>query len=68
MGLAVPVMDTRRAREQLGWTPTVSADDALRELLAGMRETAGGETPPLDAQAGGLGRVGEVLTGVGRRL
>jgi nucleoside-diphosphate-sugar epimerase len=68
MGLAVPVMDTRRAREELGWTPRVSADAALRELLAGMRESAGGETPPLDAQAGGPARLGEVLSGVGRRL
>jgi nucleoside-diphosphate-sugar epimerase len=68
MGLAVPVMDTRRAREQLGWTPTVSADDALRELLAGMRESAGGATPPLDTRAGGPARAGEVLSGVGRRL
>jgi nucleoside-diphosphate-sugar epimerase len=68
MGLGVPVMDTRRAREELGWTPTVSAEDALRELLAGMRESAGGETPPLDTEAGGPARVGEVLTGVGRRL
>jgi UDP-glucose 4-epimerase len=68
MGLAVPVMDTRRAREELGWTPRVSADDALREMLAGMRESAGGDTPPLDTQAGGPGRAGEVLSGVGRRL
>jgi nucleoside-diphosphate-sugar epimerase len=68
MGLGVPVMDTRRAREELGWTPRVSAEDALRELLAGMRESAGGETPPLDAQAGGPARVGEVASGVGRRL
>jgi UDP-glucose 4-epimerase len=68
MGLAIPVMDTRRAREQLGWTPRVSAEDALRELLAGMRESAGGQTPPLDAQAGGRGRLGEVRSGVGRRL
>jgi nucleoside-diphosphate-sugar epimerase len=68
MGLAMPVMDTRRAREQLGWTPSVSSEDALRELLAGMRGSAGGATPPLDAHAGGTARVGEVLTGVGRRL
>jgi UDP-glucose 4-epimerase len=68
MGLGVPVMDTRRARDHLGWTPTVSADDALSELLAGMRQKAGGQTPPLDTQAGGPARVGEVLSGVGRRL
>ena len=41
MGLAVPVMDTTRAREQLGWTPTMDSESALLELLDGMRETCG---------------------------
>jgi UDP-glucose 4-epimerase len=48
MGLGVPLMDTRRAREELGWTPRHTSADALLELLAGMRETAAGPTPPLD--------------------
>jgi UDP-glucose 4-epimerase len=67
MGLAVPVMDTRRAREELGWVPRRSSTDALTELLAGMREPAGLDTPPLDPRAGGPLRVREFLTGVGRR-
>jgi nucleoside-diphosphate-sugar epimerase len=67
MGLAVPVMDTRRAREELGWVPRRSSTDALIELLAGMREPAGLDTPPLDPRAGGPLRVREFLTGVGRR-
>jgi UDP-glucose 4-epimerase len=67
MGLAVPVMDTTRAREQLHWTPRHRADDALRELLAGMREPAGLDTPPLRARAGGPLRLRELLTGLGRR-
>ena len=41
MGLAVPTMSTRRAREELGWTPRHSADDALLELLAGMARAGG---------------------------
>src|SRR5205823_3102515 len=36
MGLDVPVMDTRRAREELGWTPRWSATEALLELLEGI--------------------------------
>jgi UDP-glucose 4-epimerase len=68
MGLAVPVMDTRRAREDLGWTPRRSSTDALQDLLEGMRAPAGLETPPLDPRAGGLLCVREFLTGVGRRL
>ena len=46
-------MDTRRAREQLGWAPRTSATDALLELLEGMRAPAGLDTPPLAPRAGG---------------
>jgi UDP-glucose 4-epimerase len=66
MGLAVPLMDCSRAREQLGWAPERSAEDAVLELLAGLREGAGHPTPPLDPQTSGPLRVREVLTGVGR--
>jgi UDP-glucose 4-epimerase len=67
MGLGVPSMDTRRAREQLGWNPRFSATAALEELLAGMQEPAGLDTPPLRPRAGGPLRIREFLTGVGRR-
>jgi UDP-glucose 4-epimerase len=66
MGLAVPLMDTTRARDELGWTPRHGADDALLELLDGMRAGAGHPTPPLDPATSGPLRVREVLTGVGR--
>jgi nucleoside-diphosphate-sugar epimerase len=68
MGLSVPLMDTTRAREQLDWTPHVDAHAALREMVDGMREPSGIDTPPLRARAGGPFRVREVLTGLGRRL
>jgi nucleoside-diphosphate-sugar epimerase len=67
MGLGVPTLDTTRAREQLGWTPRHSAEDALRELMAGLRHADGGATPPLRAGAGGPLRIRELLSGVGRR-
>jgi nucleoside-diphosphate-sugar epimerase len=67
LGLGVPLMDTRRAREQLGWEPRHSAGDALLELMAGLRERAGLHTPPLDPGAGGPLRFRELLTGVGGR-
>jgi UDP-glucose 4-epimerase len=66
MGLAVPLMDCTRAREELGWTPARGADDAFLELLAGLRDGAGHPTPPLDPGTSGPMRVREVLTGVGR--
>lgn len=65
LALSLPLMDTRRARDELGWEPTVGALDALDEVIDGMREGAGGATPPLARQTGGRGRRREVLTGVG---
>jgi UDP-glucose 4-epimerase len=67
MGLAVPVMDATRARRELGWEPRHTGADALRELLEGLRDRAGIDTPPLSPRAGGPLRVRELLTGVGRR-
>ena len=67
MALAVPVMDTSRARKELQWTPTRSSVDALSELLAGMREGAGFETPPLEPGNAGPLRVRELLSGIGAR-
>ncbi|QHC65271.1 NAD-dependent epimerase/dehydratase family protein [Rathayibacter sp. VKM Ac-2759] len=44
----VPVMSTERARTVLGWEPTVTAEEALAELVAGLgdRATVAG-SPPL---------------------
>jgi UDP-glucose 4-epimerase len=67
LALAVPIMDTARARSELGWAPRHSSGDALLELLAGMRRGAGTDTPPLDPSAGGPLRSREVLSGVGAR-
>jgi nucleoside-diphosphate-sugar epimerase len=65
MALGVPLMDTRRARTELGLAPRHTAADALLDLLDGMRDGAGIETPPLDPGTGGPLRVREVLSGVG---
>ena len=51
LALAVPVLDTARIRRELGWRPTVSAGDALRELLEGLAEGAGAPTPPLQPES-----------------
>ena len=68
MGLGVPLLDTTRAREELGWSPRYGADEALRELIDGMREGSGVETPPLTPGGAGPLRVRELLTGVGKRV
>jgi UDP-glucose 4-epimerase len=67
MGLAVPLMDVTRAREELGWEPRHSASDALLDLLEGMREGAGLDTPPLEAGGAGALRAREFRSGVGGR-
>jgi UDP-glucose 4-epimerase len=47
MALGTPLLDSTRARSELGWEPRVSAGDALLELLEGFHRGAGSPTPPL---------------------
>ena len=63
----VPVMDTTKARTELGWTPRYSADEALLDLLEGLRTGSGLDTPPLSPKTGGRFRIREIITGVGGR-
>ena len=67
MGLGVPIMDTGRIRRELGWEPRRTSMGALRELLEGIAGGEGGDTPPLDPDAGGRFRGREIRTGVGAR-
>lgn len=65
--LTLPVLDTARARGELGWEPERSGVEALEALLQGWRTGAGLPTPPLARHAGGRHRGREVATGVGQR-
>jgi nucleoside-diphosphate-sugar epimerase len=67
MALAVPLMDAGRARDELGWRPRRQSGEALLELLEGMREGAGFDTPPLQPGGAGPLRLREFLSGVGSR-
>jgi UDP-glucose 4-epimerase len=67
MALAVPLIDSTRARSELGWAPRHGSVDALRELLDGMRNGSDYPTPPLSRSMSGPLRVRELLTGVGAR-
>jgi len=64
--LGLPLLDTTRAGAELGWTPTRTSEDALGELLHGLRHRESFPTPPLDADP--PGRAEELRTGVGQRL
>jgi UDP-glucose 4-epimerase len=59
---SVPILDTSRARAELGWSPKRGADEALLELLSGIKEGDGLETPPLTNRRS---RAEEVVTGIG---
>jgi UDP-glucose 4-epimerase len=67
MALAVPLMDSTRARTELGWSPQHRATDTLRELLDGMREGSDYPTPPLARTTSGPFRIRELGTGIGAR-
>ncbi len=47
LAVGVPVLDTTRARTELGWQPTKTSGEALRELLEGLADRAWGPTPAL---------------------
>lgn len=47
LGLRSPLMDTGRARRELGWSPHHDARDTVLEALRGVAEGAGGGTPVL---------------------
>jgi hypothetical protein len=64
--LRLPLLDSGRARSELGWTPRHTATQAVEELLAGLREGAGMPTPPLAPRIPG-GRLQELRTGAGQR-
>jgi nucleoside-diphosphate-sugar epimerase len=67
LALHIPIMNSSRAREELGWTPTRTGVDAMREFLEGLRGGAELDTPPLARATSGPMRLRELVTGVGRR-
>jgi hypothetical protein len=67
LALQVPIMDTARARTELGWEPRHTATEAMGRFLEGLRTGAGRDTPPLSPDAGGPARAREVATGVGQK-
>lgn len=67
LGVRAPLMDTTRARTELGWAPERTATEAIDELLEGLADAAGDETPPLAAGDDAPGRAQEIRTGLGAR-
>jgi len=67
MALAAPLMDSSRARDELGWQPRRDAGSTLLELLEGIRTSAGSATPTLKPGGDGRLRAREFLRGLGAR-
>ena len=67
MAFGVPLLDSSRARDELGWQPQRTATDAIAELIEAMRRGTDDRTPPLARSTSGPGRIRELLTGVGGR-
>jgi len=67
LALGVPLMNTARARTELGWAPRRDAAETLMELLAGIRDGAGDATPTLRPGGDGALRWREIARGVGAR-
>jgi UDP-glucose 4-epimerase len=65
LALQTPLLDSTRARTELGWTPARTSTEALLELMKGVRERAGLPTPPLAPETSGPLRSRELATGVG---
>jgi UDP-glucose 4-epimerase len=45
--MSAPLLDTARARHELGWAPAIDARATLHELLAGLHARTDFPTPPL---------------------
>jgi UDP-glucose 4-epimerase len=63
LALGVPLLDSTRAREELGWVPQRDGLETIVELLHGLADRAAGPTPPLRRGD----RRSEVAAGVGGR-
>jgi UDP-glucose 4-epimerase len=54
MAFGAPVMSTERARTELGWEPTLPADEVLATLFRGMRGREGTASPTMRPRRAGL--------------
>jgi len=66
LALQIPMLQTARAREVLGWSPRFTAQQALTAFLAGL-SLDGLPTPPLARETSGAFRVRDIGTGLGQR-
>lgn len=52
LALGAPLLDTSRARRELGWSPRMRSEETVRELIEGIAAGAGASTPTLRPDTG----------------
>ena len=62
LALRSPLLDSSRAREELGWAPSRSGHDALAIVVAGIARGTGGPTPTLQPDRQGRDVTAELAT------
>lgn len=67
LAFAVPLLDTTRARHELGWAPRVDARTALAQVVEGIADAAAAPSPALRprsvvAELAALARRGPIMT------
>jgi nucleoside-diphosphate-sugar epimerase len=67
LALCIPMLSSRRARDELDWSPAFDARGAIGEFLQGIGTGEDGPTPPLAASTSGPARSAEFGSGVGQR-
>jgi UDP-glucose 4-epimerase len=67
LGLDTPLVSSERIENELGWVARRSALETIEEVIDGLADGAGGETPPLAPDGGLRGRLAELGEGVGAR-
>ncbi len=60
LAMSVPVLDTSRARTELGWAPTTGARTVLDEVLAGLSSARSGGSPALRPRSV-VGQLAEIV-------
>src|SRR6185312_13353352 len=63
LALGAPLMNTDRAHNEWNWTPSIDADQAIDDLIAGMAHHAHTDGPPLTGDPTRPGRLRGVLRG-----
>jgi nucleoside-diphosphate-sugar epimerase len=67
LALQVPLMDSGRARDVLGWSPNTGAIETLTEMIDGLGRGSDFDTPPLARSTTAPFRIKELKTRLGAR-